>query len=492
MRVHRGTAPDRGSELRYGGSPGNSLLEALGVIVFAGVKFLLGDVMSKLIDAVRKSSFVCGLALAMIVPVASARAAEFKVLHSFHGGSDGEYPEAGLATDGSGTLYGTTFGDLGQGGPGKVCSKTCGNVYSYVDGVGLNTEYFFQAGADGAFPAGELFVQSGIIYGTTEYGGATACGGPGCGTAFLLPTGGGTNNVLKLCASKFPSCAKGAFPHAGAIVDSKGNAFGTTSLGGRGNGSLCGSNFSGCGVVYMLQPNLAEKVLYSFCSKPRCKDGGVPLGRLLMDSAGDLYGTTQFGGEYSQGTVFELQLANGSYSYKVLYSFCQNNVANCPDGAVPEAGLIADASSNFYGTTTFGGGSDCYGNPGCGVIFKLTQSGGVWTESVLHGFQGGASDGMFPESPLVADGAGNLYGTTLKGGGGQYCIQVRSCGTVFRLASDGTVKVIYAFGSQVKGADGVQPEGALLWQDPYLYGVTRVQGDPTCQCGILYRINTQQ
>ncbi|HEY5049248.1 MAG TPA: choice-of-anchor tandem repeat GloVer-containing protein [Rhizomicrobium sp.] len=451
------------------------------------IDFLSGGLMLKLLDVSRKLSFACGLALAVIVPAESARAASFETLYQFQGGSEGEYPEAGLAADAKGKLFGTTFGALGAGVPGKVCSKSCGTLYDF-NGVGVTGKYSFQGGSDGAFPAGDLFVQGGLIYGTTEFGGKSACGGLGCGTAFTIATNGTGDNVFPFCDVDYPQCGNGALPHAGPIVVN-GIAYGTTTLGGSSSGYLCDSNFEGCGTVYKITSDLQETVLYSFCSQSNCTDGAVPFGKLLMDSSGDLYGTTQFGGEYSQGTVFKLA-PDGTYT--VLYSFCSNPAAYCPDGSVPEAGLVADSAGNLYGTTTYGGGMmSCYGVPGCGVIFKLTQSGGVWTEAAIHAFQGG-SDGMLPQSTLVADGAGNLYGTTLKGGGGQYCAnQTRYCGTVFRLASNGTYSVIYSFATQKGGHDGGQPEGTLLWQSPYLYGVTRVKGDHACTCGTLFRINTQ-
>jgi len=457
---------------------------------------MMGRLIIKLFNSVLSVGFVCGLALAVLFPAEGCAGGGFVILHKFHGGNDGEFPEAGLTADTFGILYGTTFGSLADGAFSKHCSKGCGNQYEY-NGGNITTQHFFTGGGDGAFPTGEVAVQNGAIYGTTEYGGATSCGGLGCGTAFLLPANRSLpEKVFEFCYGQgFPACVNGALPHAGVILDGDGNAYGTTTLGGTGTGYQCDSNFGGCGTVYMLaknmniQGNLQETVLYNFCSLSQCADGAIPLGRLWRDTAGDLYGTTQFGGDYGAGVIFELQLSNGKYSYQKLYSFCQNNVADCPDGAIPEAGLIQDDAGNLYGTASSGGGGSCTGSSsGCGALFKLATDG---TYTVLHSFKG-ESDGALPQAQLVLDDAGNLYGTTLKGGAGNYCKPTSiGCGTVFKLRSDGTsYKRIYVFGQKQFRPDGDQPEGVLLLIKNHLYGATRVFGDPACICGTLFRLST--
>jgi uncharacterized repeat protein (TIGR03803 family) len=204
----------------------------------------------------------------------------------------------------------------------------------------------------------------------------------------------------------------------------------------------------------------------------------------LRDKAGDLYGTTQFGGDHGAGTIFELQLSNGNYAYRVLYSFCQ--AMGCSDGAVPEAGLIEDDAGNLYGTASAGGGGSCKGStPGCGVVFKLAPDS---TYTVLHAFVAG-KDGALPQAPVVADGLGNLYGTTLKGGQGHYCRnQTEGCGTVFALAADGTETLMHVFGNKLPRTDGAQPEGELLLDKAHLYGAARVGGSK-CFCGTLFKID---
>ncbi|HEY3778614.1 MAG TPA: choice-of-anchor tandem repeat GloVer-containing protein [Rhizomicrobium sp.] len=429
---------------------------------------------------------VCGLVLALSVVLAErAAATEFNVIHTFRGKADGQYPQAGL-TEAGGTLYGTTFGSIGENLPSRRCSKTCGNQYDLV-GSQLTTEYFFGAGSDGAFPTGEVVVDNGTVYGTTELGGGTACNGLGCGTVFST-AGQGADQVFEFCRPQyFPICANGAFPHAGPIIGSDGNLYGTTSLGGLGIGYQCDNNFGGCGTVYMITPDLAtEKVLYSFCPHSGCPDGAIPYGKLLQDASGNFYGTTQFGGAFGQGTIFELQPSQGTYTESVLYSFCYQGKKGCPDGAIPEAGLVADGAGNLYGTASAGGGGTCEGSGlGCGAVFELTASGNY---NVLHAFAGG-SDGALPQASLVLDTNDNLYGTTEKGGKGQHCsIRSIGCGTVFMLAPDGTETILHTFGQIKPRTDGAQPEGALLLYKGFVYGATRVEGDKDCDCGTLFKV----
>jgi uncharacterized repeat protein (TIGR03803 family) len=176
----------------------------------------------------------------------------------------------------------------------------------------------------------------------------------------------------------------GAQPIAGLIADGNGNLYGTTAKGGA----------SGNGVVFKLAPGGTYTVLYSFTGG---SDGRFPQAGLIADSSGNLYGTTQFGGATGNGVVFKLTPGG---TETVLYSFC--HLPGCTDGAYPQAGLIADSSGNLYGTTPYGGASND------GVVFKLASGG---TETVLYSFLGGG-DGAFPGAALIADGSGNLYGTT--------------------------------------------------------------------------------
>src|SRR6266702_3926838 len=199
----------------------------------------------------------------------------------------------------------------------------------------------------------------------------------------------------------------GASPLAGLIMDSSGNLYGTTENGGA----------SGLGTVFELvsaSGTYSQKVLHSF----NRSDGANPSAGLIMDSSGNLYGTTQNGGTNGFGTVFELVNSSGTYSEKVLHSFTNSN----GDGASPFAGLIMDTSGNLYGTTAGGG------TGGTGTVFSLINTSGTYGENLLLVFGttcGG--NGSSPEAGLIMDSSGNLYGTTLSG--------VKNVGTVFELTN---------------------------------------------------------
>ena len=157
-----------------------------------------------------------------------------------------------------------------------------------------------------------------------------------------------------------------------------------------------------------------EQTLYRFCSQSNCADGATPYAGLIMDGAGNLYGTTLGNGTINQGVVFQLtpDQTGTAWTETVLYRFCSQT--NCADGAYPEAGLIMDEAGNLYGTTYYGGIG------GSGVVFRLTpdQTGTAWTETVLYSFcsQTDCADGATPSAGLIMDRAGNLYGTTAFGG----------------------------------------------------------------------------
>jgi uncharacterized repeat protein (TIGR03803 family) len=210
-------------------------------------------------------------------------------------------------------------------------------------------------------------------------------------------------------------------PIGGLIFDAAGNLYGTTGLGGA----------HGFGTVFQLTPNAdgswKEKVLHHFTGG---NDGGTPNACPIFDLAGNLYGTTQFGGTSKNGTVFKLTPnADGSWTESVLHNF------NGADGSDLEGGLILDQAGNLYGTTFFGGSrGSCPGSDsGCGTVFQLTPNAdGSWKEKVLHHFTGGAQ-GAEPYAGLILDQAGNLYGTAEFGGDLSFCMRA-GCGVVFKLA----------------------------------------------------------
>jgi uncharacterized repeat protein (TIGR03803 family) len=184
----------------------------------------------------------------------------------------------------------------------------------------------------------------------------------------------------------------------------------------------------GYGVVFKLDTNGKLTVLHSFDSA----DGAYPASVLLFDQTGNLYGTTREGGNSGCGTgcgvLFELSPhSDGSWTEAVLYEFC--SASGCTDGQQPEGGpLVRDSAGNIYGTTLFGGASRNCTGVGCGAVFKLDASG---KESVLHSFSNG-TDGAFPFAGLVMDAAGNLYGTA-ENGGDNRCNPPNGCGTVFKI-----------------------------------------------------------
>jgi uncharacterized repeat protein (TIGR03803 family) len=251
----------------------------------------------------------------------------------------------------------------------------------------------------------------------------------------------------------------GANSPAGLIVDTAGNLYGTTFSGGV---SGC---YSGCGVVFELSPSAngdwKETVLHAFAGG---KDGGGSFAGLVMDAAGNLYGTTR------GGTVFKLApTKSGRWKETVLYTFC--SLTNCADGADPWSGLIFDSAGNLYGTTYNGGGGSCIS--GCGVVYKLTPGPHGWKETVLHAFTGGP-DGANPVSTLALDPSGTLYGTALFGGNRNNCSGsgfTPGCGVAFKLAPVANRwkwNVIHTF---TAGRDGANPAAGLtLDSTGNLYG----------------------
>jgi uncharacterized repeat protein (TIGR03803 family) len=212
-------------------------------------------------------------------------------------------------------------------------------------------------------------------------------------------------------------------------------------------------------------PSITEQTLYKFCAQSNCADGGPPNsagGRLIMDGAGNLYGTTTYGGANSGGTVFQLTPTSTGWSETVLYSFCSQS--NCADGYEPNPGLMMDGSGNLYGTTYVGGAV------GKGVVFQLTPSGTGWSEKVLYSFCSSilCADGQYPHAGLIMDGSGNLYGTT-SGAANTNCVGGGGCGTVYQLipgSAGSTYAVLHSFCSQSNCADGKFPKGGLIMDGP--------------------------
>ena len=239
----------------------------------------------------------------------------------------------------------------------------------------------------------------------------------------------------------------GASPFCELVLDSSGNLYGTTSAGGK----------SGAGTIFKIDQNGKESVLHSFTGG---SDGGVPDAGVIRDAKGNLYGTASSGGPSGAGVIFKLSPAG---HLKVLYAFTGN-----ADGGLPTAPLIRDAQGNLFGTAALGGASQS------GVVFQLTPAG---KEKVLYAFSGG-KDGGFPLAGLVRDTAGNFYGTALQGGS-------TGSGTVFKLSKTGKFTVLHDF---KKSTDGQFPHGGLVRDSSgTLYGTT-IEGGKN-GLGTIFRID---
>jgi uncharacterized repeat protein (TIGR03803 family) len=278
-----------------------------------------------------------------------------KVLHSFAGGtSDGSNPYAGVISDTDGdVLFGTTAGGVSSGR---------GTVFK-VDTSGKETVlHVFTGSPDGAYPLGGLTRdQEGNLYGTTNSGGSY-----GYGTVFKVDPGG-TETVLY----SFTGSPDGAYPIlTSLLIDKNDTLYGVTNNGG---GSVCGGN--GCGTLYKLTKSGKETVLYSFSGGTT--DGCYPYGTLAMDTKYNLYGTTNACGSSGLGIVWKVETLVGTES--VLHSFAG------ADGNDPE-GVIMDTKGNLYGETVYGGDLSC--NSGCGTLYKLSKSGTLTVLHIFHGSDG--------------------------------------------------------------------------------------------------------
>jgi uncharacterized repeat protein (TIGR03803 family) len=304
--------------------------------------------MPRSLDLFRKAMLGCGLALALF---GTAYAGKVNVLYPFKGGNDGAEPISGVISDSQGNLYGTTW----EGGGSGCGGQGCGTVFELAPDGTETVLYAFQGfngGPDPVAPLGLVRDKDGNLYGVTENGGTGNCQG-GCGTVFRLAPDG-TMTLLHA----FDSGSDGAFPGAGLLRDNRGNLYGTTLEGGA----------HGRGTVFRIAPDGAESVIYAFCAQTNCADGASPWSALIADKAGNLYGTTTEGGNPAGGTVFRIA-PNGVET--VLYNFCSVQ-PDCQDGYEPYAGVTMDQAGNLYGTTSWGGALD---DAGLGTVFKLAPDG---------------------------------------------------------------------------------------------------------------------
>jgi uncharacterized repeat protein (TIGR03803 family) len=395
----------------------------------------------------------------------AACAQTFQVIHGFTGGADGANPLATLALDAAGNIYGTTVSGGSEYSHGCGGLGGCGIVFKMSQKNSawvLNPLYNFTGGMDGAGPEAPLTLgPEGSLYSSASGGGVS--GGcpdnyfPGCGTVFKLrPSASICRTVLCLWTETtlygFTDLSDGSSPSSAVFLDSAGNIYGTTYSGGLPSSYPCGSGFRGCGIVYQLTlsgSGWQKTAIHSFTGG---EDGGAPIAGVAMDVAGNLYGTTEFGGSHGAGVIYQLTPGGSGWAETVLYAF-----SGASDGGYPLAGLVADAAGNFYGATQSGGSG------GGGTIFKLAKSNGVWSYSVLYSFSGVQGG---PYSGLTFDRAGNLYGTTLAGGTYQ-------CGNVFKLIPSGGNWSYVSLHDFTCGSDGGAPYGGVtVDNNGNLFGTT--------------------
>jgi len=263
------------------------------------------------------------------------------------------------------------------------------------------------------------------------------------------------------------SFTDGSSPNGSLLRDADGNLYGTTLFGGKSNR----------GVVFKLDSTGHYTSLYQFTGQT---DGGLPIGRLIRDSAGNLYGVTSLGGDptCSCGTAFELQ-TNGTLTVLHAFQGGQDGAQNSGQG---ELGLV-QIGNDFYGSASFGGVGGCDGSLGCGVVYQVTPT---QQETVLYRFTSQA-DGGFPQD-LISDSAGTLYGET----GGSYA--AGNGGTIFNMDTSGNLKTLYTF---PEGVRGTSPRwGLIRHDDGTFYGVTQYGGNSNCAlgsagCGVVFTLNAK-
>lgn len=368
-------------------------------------------------------SWTIGCACLLVLLAAhSLRGQTFSVLHAFTGGSEGGGPY-GTPLLSNGTLYATTYS-------GGSPAAHAGTVYEYVVATKLGAYLYQFAGQpyDGSTPMGGLVTDGvGDFYGTTSGGGFTLHG-----TMYQI------SNTTEFVIQSFNG-QTGSVPEGKLFMDSQGDLWGTTSTGGINN----------AGTVFEFSAFGTFTSVYSFGN---IAGDGIAPASSLVSYRGKLYGTTTEGGKYGWGAIYSINPFNRDEA--IVYSFTGRR-----DGGTPVGGLVADGAGNLWGTTSTGGGRT---GAGTGTVFKLS----VLTSrlSTVHEFTG--EDGSEPLATLVSDGAGDFYGTTYGGGPHNY-------GTVFKISSAGQLNTLYSF---TNGTDGSYPyAGVVMDSAGNLYG-TAVSG----------------
>ncbi len=432
------------------------------------------------------SSRIFGLAITagifiLVVTAIAAQAQTFTVLHEFTGGTDGSGPYSTLVMDHSGNLYGiATYG--AHSGCGIYPGVGCGTVFKLkhgADGWVFYPLYGFTGAPDGANPVGSLTIApDGTLYGTTNDGGTEGdCtdnwGRIGCGTVFhLQPPPNICSSFLcpwnETVLYRFPGGNGGNDPWAGVVLDGAGNLYGTAYQGGANH----------WGVAYQVSPSgsgWTESTIHAFAGGD---DGGSPTSALVFDESGNLYGTTELGGGCGAGgdgcgTIFQLTPSGSGWNANILYNFAGED-------STPFGGVIFDPAGNLYGSfleVTNG-------------VFELSPSNGNWNFTQLYSQYFGGLFAFY--SPLARDAAGNLYGTA-EVGGDDGCNDPYGCGFVYELtpsAGGWTYTQLYAF---TGGADGAFPYGGVVVDaSGNIYGTAAAGGTNYCTfqgCGTVWEIS---
>lgn len=405
--------------------------------------------------------FLVAVGIAMFSCAVYAQAATYSVVRNFNPNSGGDIPYGGLMMDHAGNLFGADS----AGGTGNW-----GTIFELLPNGkgGWTYDEIYDCGKmnDCSVPVGSLVMdQAGDLYGVTYFGNVFE----------LMPSGSGvwTARVIHT----FGGGSDGSAPSP-LILDAAGNLYGVNATGGQDN----------LGYVFELMSSIGGWSLvhlHDFTGSDGAgttNTAGGEVAGLVWDAAGNLYGTTGLGGSSSKcqggcGLIFELKNESGSWTEIVLHNFSDG------DGANPDAQLTIDSAGNLYGTTTSGG------TKGLGVVFKLTQSSGKWSARVLHNFTGAHLDGAYPNTPLIMDTAGNLFGATESGGADLQSCQVMNdfgCGTAFELSPNGTqwkMTILHAFTGR---KDGGFPGGVVRDASGNLYGAAQAGGANAG--GVLFKI----
>jgi len=381
-----------------------------------------------------------------LVAAGPSEAKGFHTLYQFAGGGDGNGSVDRLLIDQAGNLYGVTAGN----------DTVLGTVFKFSPGGTETVLHAFQYQIfQASLPNGGVVMDSdGNLYGEARNGGQVVCPdleilNPDCGSVYKLAPDGTMTTIHSFDGTD------GTAPSGGLAIDGDGNLYGSATMGG--SGDFC---TGGCGTVFKMTPDGTTTVLHNFTGE---SDGAKPTGGMAIDGAGTLYGTTTLGG-LGHGVVFKIA-PDGNET--ILHAFTG------ADGNQPSGGLVLDASGNLYGTTATGGnGAGSYGE-----VYKLASDG---TLTVLHVFASG--DGVYPTGYLAIDGNGNLFGATAQGGKG---CRSYGCGTVFKIAADGT----YTQLARLKGSVAHNPfDGVVIDSRGNLFGSALGRYSDKTHLGVLFEI----